>query len=161
MGLDMFLSERIYIGAKYNHNKIDGTINITKDGKLIDIPLNRVEEITLNKGYWRKANHIHNWFVENIQDNIDDCKEYYAPIDKLRQLKSVCGQVKKSLDESKMDESGIYINTSVAEELLPTKSGPFFGGTDYDEYYYETLDDTIKILSELNEKYDYYYTSSW
>ena len=24
-------------------------------------------------GYWRKANQIHNWFVENVQDGEDDC----------------------------------------------------------------------------------------
>ena len=26
-------------------------------------------------GYWRKQNAIHNWFVENVQDGIDDCDQ--------------------------------------------------------------------------------------
>ena len=25
---------------------------------------------------WRKANHIHQWFVQNVQDGNDDCGEY-------------------------------------------------------------------------------------
>ena len=27
-------------------------------------------------GYWRKANAIHNWFVNNIQNGKDDCRRY-------------------------------------------------------------------------------------
>ena len=27
-------------------------------------------------GYWRKANQIHKWFVDNVQGGIDDCRPY-------------------------------------------------------------------------------------
>jgi hypothetical protein len=56
-------------------------------------------------------------------------------------------------------------NKDKAEELLPTVAGFFFGGTDYDEYYYDNVDETIEILEkELaieNNDADYYYSSSW
>ena len=29
-------------------------------------------------GYWRKANAIHNWFVQNVQDNRDECQKSYV-----------------------------------------------------------------------------------
>ena len=56
-----------------------------------------------------------------------------------------------------------------APELLPTQSGFFFGGTNYDEYYFESNDYTIgiieEILKEVNERgylpEEYYYQSSW
>lgn len=157
----MFLSENIYIGANYKHNNVEGIIDITIRGKKVDIPFNRVQEIVLAKGYWRKANHIHNWFVEKIQSGEDDCKNYYVDYEQLEELKRICERVKESLDNSSIDESGNYIDTEIAENLLPTQSGFFFGSTGYDEYYYDGLVKTIKILSDLNEDSFYYYSSSW
>jgi hypothetical protein len=36
--------------------------------------------------YWRKANQIHKWFVDNVQDGVDDCKEYWVSEEKLQEL---------------------------------------------------------------------------
>ncbi|NLK92374.1 MAG: hypothetical protein GX273_04465 [Bacteroidales bacterium] len=36
--------------------------------------------------YWRKANEIHNWFVENVQNGVDDCGYYEVSIDQLYDL---------------------------------------------------------------------------
>ena len=30
--------------------------------------------LTKEIGYWRKANAVHSWFVENCQDGIDECQ---------------------------------------------------------------------------------------
>jgi hypothetical protein len=38
-----------------------------------------------------------------------------------------------------------------AVELLPTQSGFFFGSTEYDEYYFDDLKDTIKIIEPAIE----------
>lgn len=66
----------------------------------------------------------------------------------------------------KMEEDGkVVANTEVAEELLPTASGFFFGSTNYDEWYVNDLEETKKILEEnLNEKYkdwEFEYRASW
>ena len=37
--------------------------------------------------YWRKANQIHNWFVENVQDGDDDCRDYYVSEEDLEELR--------------------------------------------------------------------------
>jgi hypothetical protein len=55
---------------------------------------------------------------------------------------------------------------SIAEELLPTGSGFFFGDTDYEEYYFEGLLDTIEAIERILknpsfEGMDFYYHSSW
>lgn len=49
-----------------------------------------IEEV----GYWRKANQIHNWFVENVQDGIDDCS-YHNEVTKeiLEELLDICQRV--------------------------------------------------------------------
>lgn len=105
----------------------------------IDVPM----------GYWRKANQIHNWFVENVQDGEDNCGSYYVTRDQLEELKELC--------------INVLANKELAEDLLPTGAGFFFGSTTYDEYYYADLNDTIGIITRcLESKFDgFEYQSSW
>lgn len=135
-------------------------------------------------GYWRKANAIHKWFVENVQDDVDDCGRYEVSKEQLETLLSTCEQVLAScklvkgkvkngytFDENgnkiPIFEDGEYIaDPTIAEELLPTQSGFFFGGTDYDEWYLEDIKYTIDLLKDVLATTDFdkemvVYTSSW
>ncbi len=63
-----------------------------------------------------------------------------------------------------LEKGKVMQNTELAEELLPTQSGFFFGGTDYDEYYMDDIDNTIEIIENLQKEEDLgdiYYRSSW
>ena len=107
-------------------------------------------------GYWRKANHIHKWFVDCVQDGEDDCEKYEVTESNLLDLKAVCEEVLnlKGKDEGKI------------EELLPTQGGFFFGDTTYDEYYFSEVEGTIKIINEVLETTAFekelvVYQSSW
>ena len=166
MGLDMHLHRKTYV-KNWNHMRYEEKHQVT-------VKLNKKKHPYIKKelicnvdeeiGYWRKANFIHRWFVDNVQNGVDDCKEYYVDIEQLQELYDLCVQVKKSPE--------------MAAETLPTQSGFFFGDTAYDEYYLEDLEKTIKILkpilkldkelvvkSENGERVydypDYYYQSSW
>ena len=45
-------------------------------------------------GYWRKANQIHNWFVNNVQNEIDDCCFHdEVTKEKLLELYDICHEV--------------------------------------------------------------------
>lgn len=153
MGLDMFLIKKTYVGAEYDHLNIKVKIKITKNGK--DIPINpkRITYIFEEVGCWRKANHIHNWFIVNCAKGIDDQAPVYVLEDDLKKLLDVCRQVQAD-------------NTK-ANELLPTKSGFFFGGTDYDEYYFRQIAETIGIIEPLLKEIqdapfvDIEYQASW
>lgn len=116
---------------------------------------------------WRKANHIHKWFVDNVQNGTDDCGYYEVTKEQLEQLLEICIEVR---DNSKMihdSEGETYIrDTSTAERLLPTQSGYFFGGTGYDEYYLEDIRYTIKQLRKILKATDFekeivMYRASW
>ncbi len=103
---------------------------------------------------WRKANAIHNWFVQNVQEGVDDCGEYEVSEEDLRKLLKDVEEVLK--DKSK------------APEILPTVDGFFFGDTDYDEYYFDDLKYTakgIKNVLRIKAKNDSFvsfeYGSSW
>lgn len=103
-------------------------------------------------GYWRKANHIHKWFVENVQDKKDDCELYLVSKEKLEQLKDYCQRVKE--------------NFLLGPILLPTQDGFFFGGTGYDSYYLDNVKDTIKIIEDVLASTNFenqciFYESSW
>ena len=62
---------------------------------------------------------------------------------------------------------GKYIeDPSVAEELLPTTEGFFFGSVDYDEYYIEDIKHTVDVIKKALETTDFdremiVYDSSW
>ena len=149
MGLDMYLEKRIYIGASYDFNNVKGTVYITKEGKEVPINFNKIDSIIESVGCWRKANQIHKWFVDNVQDGNDDCKEYWVSREKLKELYNICRNVIR--------------HQGLASELLPTQSGFFFGGTDYDEYYFSDIKRTIDILKPIlkDDVGDFYYSSSW
>jgi len=148
MGLDMYLTKQIYVGANYAFNEVKGEINLTKHGEKIDIDLSKVTYITEEVAYWRKANQIHNWFVEHVQNGNDDCGTYYVSIEQIQELVKTCKLILENRD------------TELARELLPTCSGFFFGNTDYDDDYFEDLENTVDQLDGLEEA-DYEYHSSW
>ena len=150
MGLDMYLSKKTYV-KYWEHNGDDNyDVKVTKAGNPTKIDPKKVSYIVEEVGYWRKANQIHQWFVDNVQGGVDDCRDAYVERDKLEQLLNLCKIV--SIDKDK------------AEHLLPTASGFFFGGTGYDEWYYEQINETIQILEEAlsdTEADHFEYHSSW
>lgn len=164
MGLDMYLTKKTYIGAQYEHTGVKGKIDITIKDTPVNINFNRVQSIVESVGYWRKANQIHNWFVQNVQGGEDDCREYSVS---RQQFQSLLDDINTVLNAKGTPEE-----EGAIEDLLPTASGCFFGSTEIDEWYWSDLEDTKKlvteILSEMEEDeknsqmwIDYYYQSSW
>ena len=124
-------------------------------------------EVSFNIITWRKANAIHKWFVDNCQDGNDDCKEYYVDREQLEQLLEILNKILGKTNNKKENIMAALNKNEMAEELLPSTEGHFFGGEDYDEYYFEYLKETQRILNDIFEnptKYEgieFYYTASW
>ena len=149
MGLDMYLTAR---RSFWSFDEDDQKYIDTLKNLFPEYDQMNPTSICFEAAYWRKANAIHKWFVDNVQDGKDDCSEYYVSTDQLKDLFSVCEQV--IADKSK------------AEELLPSASGYFFGSTDYDEYYFQDVQFTIDKLKNIvdNANYElcsFFYQSSW
>lgn len=187
MGLDMFLYKEVYIGSQYEHRKINiEEINLTAKNVKKKLSCKNLESIRYSVGYWRKANHIHKWFVDNVQDGKDDCKYYPFDKEKLLELKIVCEKVLAIRDEiiaankpKEPDETNYKYNERILKDvskgkmeelkkLLPTVEGFFFGGTEYNQYYFSDVEDTINIINECTEEEEdsdlwtsYVYCSSW
>lgn len=153
MGLDQYLYRKTFLwtGDYINEDARD-SVMVTKGGKNHPaIKNDRIKYVVEEVGYWRKANHIHKWFVDNVQDGVDDCDEYEVEEEKLRELLETCKII-------------LNDDPSKASVLLPTSDGFFFGGTEYDQYYFGTIIETIDIIENvLSENGDnqFYYTASW
>lgn len=148
MGLDMYLYKKTFVWP--NSMRKDGESKFKLSGAK-NVKDERVRYIIEEVGYWRKANAIHRWFVENVQNGVDDCGDYIVSKDNLRDLLVLCHEVMK--DKNK------------AGELLPTQEGFFFGTTEYGEWYFNDIGLTIKIIEETlrdsDEIEQLYYHSSW
>ena len=133
--------------------------------------------------YWRKANEIHNYFVEYVQHGVDDCGTYDVSKKQLEDLLYKCKEVERIavLEKSKVvngytfengkeipmyEDGEVIANAEEVAAILPTKGGFFFGSTDYDKYYMEDIKYTIDILEKILEETDFdteavCYHSSW
>lgn len=147
MGLDMYLTAKRYL-PEYKDEAKEIRQEITK---VIGSPFGPVNEVSVEAGYWRKANAIHQWFVNNCQNGVDECQETYVGRDDLQKLFDTVSLVLSDHDK--------------ANELLPPQSGFFFGSTEIDDYYIQDLEYTKelleKILSSEENDWDFYYRSSW
>jgi len=119
--------------------------------------INCIEEHNNNNNteikYWRKANQIHSWMNKNISP-IDNCEFYYISKEQLQSLLDTCIEVntRKDID---------YNNKN-----LPTSQGFFFGSDEYDDWYYNEVEQTIEALQKIIEETDFnneeiYYWAWW
>lgn len=148
MGLDMYLSKKIYIGANYQHRNVKLNIKCSINKKPIKINIDKVTYIVEEVGYWRKANHIHNWFIQ-LNDGVDDCNPISVEREDLIKLMELCKEVKETKNV----------------DLLPRAQGFFFGSAEFDECYYSDIDETIEILEKAldndNVNVEFEYRASW
>ena len=166
MGLDMHLYERTYCPSVYVGRKKDKQTNFTT--KVWDYQENSkkvkfkdVAYITCRKAYWRKANAIHQFFLDKCRGNLDesDCngRDLYVEKSDLKELKQICEELIKLKGKAFVKR---------AKELLPTADGFFWGLTEYNQYYKQNLKRTIKVLNGLNLEdgdwtVDYIYNADW
>jgi len=184
MGLDMYLEKRTYV-KNWDHMKPSEKHQVlVKQGNKIreDIDPKKISYITEEVIYWRKANAIHKWFVDHVMDEEDQSGEWPVSKEKLKDLLELCkeviansklvkGKIKngrrinpKTKEWESILEDGEYIeDPSVAENLLPSKEGFFFGSTDYDEYYLREIIRTAEALEKVveNNSGEYFYQASW
>lgn len=156
MGLDMYLYFRKYDSILRTDGKdIDGfyppELDVFAREHFKISFLSKTTDYQI--GYWRKANAIHEWIVNNCADGVDECQPIYLGCKKLSELHDcVC----KVLD-----------HPTKAKSLLPTSQGCFFGSQEYDDWYFDDLKYTKdlleRVLNFLEEHKDYLvvYEASW
>ena len=161
MGLDMYLYIEKYVSRNtYSRENDEFSFSTTPEFESITNALStdtliRQEEHTgytvqVPVGYWRKANAIHGWIVQNCANGVDECQRIYVPREKAQDLVDWCKMT--------------IANPDKADEFLPVTSGFFFGTSEYDEWYFDALQDTIEIFEPLlasKEGDSIFYQASW
>jgi len=158
MGLDMYLEARKHIPkvdwahSSQNQMAVNPQFALVATASKMDHIATDIygASIEVVCAYWRKANAIHKWFVQFVQEGVDDCETYTVSVTQLKQLRDLC---QKAVD-------------SKNPALLPPQEGFFFGGTDIDQWYWKSITDTIEQLDRiLNlpdiEELNFFYHSSW
>lgn len=171
MGLDMYLRAQKYVSG-FRFQRKEGDPEINEFDRLVEL-FGMGEHIAADSpaayveftiGYWRKANHIHEWFVQNVQGGVDECQEAHVSKDQLLALRSACEMVL-----GVREKVGVNVKAAnrTAKETLPTQEGFFFGSTEYDEWYWQDTERTVEIIDKalaLLEGEGYWsiiYQSSW
>ena len=168
MGLDMYLEIDRYVSVYRDADKpalakLNEAIGTLSGSDIPTLNSRDSVSVTTGVGYWRKANAIHNWFVENVQGGVDECQRSYVDPETLEQLSNVC----RELTDLYEDESTREIALQKADEKLPVAEGFFFGGQEYDEYYWDDVKETAYFLEEFlkwhekNREWSIHYQSSW
>lgn len=156
MGLDMYLTAEKFFGGYSDEVGRSRVLAACGD----DIPpfarTSGSAVVSFEVACWRKANAVHGWFVENVQDGNDDCDRHHVSVDALKELLALC--------------EGVLDGSADADDLPPT-SGFFFGPTDDEEWYREYLALTVEQLKPLiawfeadegrRGQWDLFYQSSW
>lgn len=140
MGLDMYLEGEKYLFSRGKDREVSALLP-----EFGGLP---VKKVRAEVAYWRKANQIHSWFVQHVQNGVDDCGDYYVDRKQLKALRALCKKALNSKDAS----------------LLEPAEGFFFGSTNIDDWYWDNLKETVKQLNKalkLPEDISLYYHSSW
>lgn len=107
----------------------------------LDMGLSKRPKFSEEIVYWRKANQIREWFVKRLGDKFVDNGETKVEREDLEALVADCKKV--------------LANHELAEDILPTSVGFFFGSQAYDEWYFSDLEDTVKMVTEAIETTDW------
>lgn len=147
MGLDMYMSVRKYVNRidfSQDYDKSEGYMDEPKFTSVIEATdmaqfLEPEDSVGLYVEvpvmYWRKANAIHKWFVDERADGVDNCQPIPVNVSHLEELLGLCDKA--------------LANRENAHKYLPTTEGFFFGGIEYDEWYFDGLEYTQRRLREL------------
>ena len=150
MGLDMYLTAERYLGFRDKLAE-KAKANLIFSG-IPELEHMEIKRLVYEAIYWRKANAIHKWFVDNVQEGKDDCGRYYVSKENLIELRDLCKRVLQDKDN--------------AQTLLPPETGFFFGGTEIDQYYFDDINHTIESIEKLLamsfiDDLSFEYHSSW
>lgn len=90
---------------------------------------------------WREANQIRAWFVNHGYGCDDNCVDFLVSKEMLEELVADCMKV--------------LAHPEKASEIMPTSEGFLFGDTDYDEWYFDQLRETIDQVEQVLKDTDW------
>lgn len=137
-----FLERIIDLDLHLFPQRVNGIIELYWKGKRIPINFYKISNIRENVTHWVNADHFDDWLFKNAcKYSHRDIQEFIVEREKVLKLLDICKEIKA--------------DTKKAKKLLPTKEN-------YDRWYYDSIDDTIKAFEETlidtdDDTYFWYY----
>lgn len=191
MGLDMFLEARRSYSA-YDYEELPRKKqfrSLLTNLQVLDNcePSSPFATVTFTVGYWRKMNGVHGWFHRNCGTPDNDIS-FDVDREHLEKLKRDCAKAlitkpekvavggpraiflgEDNMAQSIMDSIAVEshreeFNDSNDDDPLRPISGFFFGNTEKDDWYYDGLNQTIRICDRalaLDKSWRFTYEASY
>ena len=94
MGLDIYISRRVFIGAMYRSRVITGKIELFSNGKLIPIKQESVSSVTEELYHGSKTWWLWKWLEKEVPELLEsNGAEHVISVDMLQKLCRVCGDI--------------------------------------------------------------------
>ena len=90
MGLDSSLYKETHL---WNFGDDKYSVKVSKNNNPVKIDEKKVVGIVEELQYWRKQNAIHNYFVQECGDGVDECQRIPVNTDQLLNLLDRCKQI--------------------------------------------------------------------
>lgn len=113
-------------------------------------------------GYFRKHHSIHKWFVNNIQNGVDDCGRYEIQLKDIENLKELCEEILSHVTKEKRepkfytDFNGVqhevwqldnYIVDEEGKNIIDEKLPSY--DMDYSDDYFYCVENCIEVLNKV------------
>lgn len=152
MGLDMYLEQvpkvegytymdMLAFTAGKNPFDTEGTLpeEVRKKVRRVCILGQAYESLSTQLGYWRKDHELHQWFVSNVQQGIDNCQPYLVTKEHIQALHEELKNKMSTMSKEEVEEH---------------------------TYYYQNLKKTERITSDILDTFNFddnhlIYQSSW
>ena len=175
MGLDMYLNKKLYVRPKSIYlTDMDLETKVLANGvEYSKFNPKNVTYVMEEVADWRKFNALHFWFVKNVQQGNDDCEEYEVTLAHFKKLQECLDLIVETSVNCLRNKITISERDEICRKEFPPTEGFFFGSTAIDEYYFEDVVSTKRIIGGIIDEIeqsiidgdsvliDYFYQSSW
>ena len=93
MGLDIYLSKKTFIGAKYKSQAITGSISLFKRGKKIPVSLQRLTYVIEDIFHGSKTHWLHHWLDMELPEILGNAEDQEISEDLMDRLHQACIEV--------------------------------------------------------------------
>ena len=155
MGLDIYLSRRIFIGAMYPSRGITGRIQLFSHGREIPVKLELVASITEDIYHGSKTWWLWEWFNREAPECLQsNGTEHIVSGDTLRKLCRICEEVLSAKETDtffELCQNKLYF--PVNKDIKP----------DNLQFFIQELEELVQALQNIEQKpdVDFYIAVSW
>ena len=104
MGLDIYLSKKTFIGAKYKSQAITGSISLFKRGKKIPVKLERLTYVIEDIYHGSKTHWLHHWLDVELPECLGNAEDQEISEDLIDRLHDACIEVLRHRHEADFRE---------------------------------------------------------